>query len=78
MNQPQSPAVALISLIPLFSALVLVAIMIFFMAPRKGRSRAWALLGMIPLANILILIWMASLTDKAVLNALAELKRRNA
>jgi len=33
---------------------------------------------MIPLANMLILIWLASLTDKAVLDALAELNRRNA
>lgn len=75
--QHASPAVALVSLVPLFSAMGLIAVIIFFMAPRKGKSRAWALLGMIPLANMVILIWLASLTDKTVVDAIAELKKRS-
>lgn len=71
-----SPAIALLSLLPLFIAMGAVALVILIMAPRKGKSRAWALLGLMPLANMVVLIWIASLTDKAVLDALAELKRR--
>ena len=78
MNSSPAPAAALLSLLPLLLAMGIVAIIIFFMASRKGKSRAWTFLGMIPLANMLILIWLASLTDKAVLDTLEELKRKNA
>jgi cell division inhibitor SulA len=71
-----TPAVALLSLLPLFIAMGTVALIILLMAPRKGKSRAWALLGLLPLANMVVLIWIASLTDKAVLDALAELKKK--
>jgi hypothetical protein len=75
MNQNPSLTHALLSLLPLILAMGTVAIVIFFMAPRKGKSRAWTLLGLVPLANMLFLIWLASLTDKAVIDALAELKK---
>lgn len=80
MNQSSSssPTFALLNLLPIFIAMGTVALIILFMAPRKGRSRAWALLGFLPLANMILLIWLASLTDKAVLDAISELKKRNA
>ena len=74
--QTASPAVALVSLVPLLLAMGSIALIILFIAPRKGKSRAWALLGMIPLANMFILIWLASLTDRAVLDAIADLRNR--
>ncbi|WP_415907844.1 hypothetical protein [Oleiharenicola sp. Vm1] len=77
MHEPASAAIALVSLLPMLLVFLVVAIAIFVMAPRKGRSRAWAILGLLPLVNVLVLIWLASLTDKAVLDALAELRRRS-
>jgi len=40
-----------------------VAILAATIAPRKGRSRWYALIAFIPLVNILCVLWLASLSE---------------
>ena len=78
MNTQSSPAEpSIIGLLPLFLIGTLLAVFIFRIAKRKGKSPAFAIYGFIPLVNILVAIWLASLTDKAVLEELAALRGKN-
>jgi hypothetical protein len=46
------------------------------MSRRKGRSIGWAFLCFFPLGGVLVLFWLASLTDKQVLDRLSRLEAR--
>jgi hypothetical protein len=75
-----SPPPILVQLVPLFMLLFVsfsLAIVLFFIARRKGRSGALALLALIPIVNMLVAIWLCSLTDISVLNELERLKRKD-
>ena len=52
-------------------------VVIGFIAARKGKSvPLFCLLCFIPLVNVVASIWLASLTDAAVIARLADLERR--
>ncbi len=55
---------------------VVFASMILWLAPRKGKSRLLALLALIPCLGPFVIIILLSLTDKEVLDEIAELKKR--
>jgi hypothetical protein len=78
MTPAEAPPPTIFALLPLFLMSALLAAFIFFLAKRKGRSALLLLIGFVPLANVLVAIWLASLTDKSVLEQIEELKRRNA
>jgi hypothetical protein len=60
----------------MFIVMIPLAIMIYFIAERKGRSPAVALLGLIPLVNMLYALWLCSLTDVSVLREIESLKQK--
>jgi hypothetical protein len=52
-------------------------VVIGFIAARKGKSvPLFCILCFIPLVNVVAAIWLASLTDAAVIARLADLERR--
>lgn len=66
----------IIQLLPLLFMWVVLAIVGFFIARRKGIGLGMFALGIfLPWAGLFV-IWWASLTDKAVLDRLAELEGR--
>jgi hypothetical protein len=66
----------IIALLPLFLMSAVLAAFIFFLAKRKGQSAFLLLIGLVPFVNILVAIWLASLTDKSVLEQIEALKRQ--
>jgi len=49
----------------------------FFLARRKGKSfLPYFLLGIIPIANFIAIIWLASQTDASVKTQLEDLQKR--
>lgn len=62
--------------IPLLLVSALLVIFILSLARRKGRSQLLCVLGFVPIANMFVTLWLASLTDRAVLDQLEDLKRR--
>lgn len=73
---PDNPSPAWFSLIPLFIYSVIFAAVVLWLAPRKGKSQLWALFALIPCAGPFVLIYLLALTDKKVLDELAELRGR--
>jgi hypothetical protein len=67
-------------IIGLFFPLVVWGLIFFVFAygvcKRKGRSLIYAWICFIPLFQIAVLIWLASLTDKSVLDRLSALEQR--
>jgi hypothetical protein len=64
----------LLSLVPF---LIITLVLFFFAIPigrRKGRGFGFVLLCLIPLVGPFILLYLASLTDKQILDRLAALK----
>jgi hypothetical protein len=64
---------------PIIPLLILVAtaILACVIAGRKGQNQIlFAILGLIPVVNVLSLIWLLSITDKAVYDQLDEIGRR--
>ena len=74
--EPAPPTI--IALLPLLLMSAVLAAFIFFLAKRKGHSALLALGGIVPMVNVLLAIWLASLTDKSVLEQLEALRRHNA
>ena len=66
---------------PIFSLLplIFVTLVLFFLSipisRRKGRSVVYPLLCLIPIVAFFIVVYLASLTDKQVLDRLAALER---
>jgi hypothetical protein len=75
MNQPPPAPLTLGQFLPLLLLSLILGVLLFSMAKRKGKSPAVALIALIPLANMIYAIWLCSLTDAAVLKDLEELKR---
>ena len=70
------PDLIMIAIIMLVCGLPYVVV-IGFIAARKGKSvPLFCILCFIPLVNVVASIWLASLTDAAVNNRLADLERR--
>lgn len=64
---------------PIIPLLILVAtaVLASVIAGRKGQNQIlFAILGLIPIVNMLSLIWLISITDKAVYDRLDEIGRR--
>ena len=71
-----APDLIMIAIIMLVCGLPYVVV-IGFIAARKGKSvPLFCLLCFIPLVNVVASIWLASLTDAAVTDRLADLERR--
>lgn len=66
----------LIQLIPFAIVTLLVAGFALILCPRKGRSRVYAALCLIPFVQYFVFFWLISLTDKSVLDRLAALEGR--
>lgn len=75
MNQPPSPA-PITQLIFYLLVLSPFVILIFRIAKRKGRSGWFAALGAVPVVNMFVAIWLASLPEARLLREIEELKRR--
>jgi hypothetical protein len=68
------PSLILISVLVPFALLWIVTFIYgYFIARRKGIGIFGALIGTFPLWSPLVLLWWASLTDKAVLDRLSRL-----
>lgn len=76
MDQPPPPPFHPAILVFYFIILLPFAILTYKIARRKGRSGWMALLGAIPLVNMYVVIWLASLSDAKVLQEIEELKKR--
>ena len=74
---PNGGGVSISEIIPYLCFVVPVLIMMFFLARRKGH-RYWPyfFLGLIPLVNILAMLWLLSFTDAYVILALEDIKKR--
>ncbi len=74
MEYEQSPSI-LLQFVPLLTMAVIFVPLGIILATRKGKSRLlFVLVAFVPIVNFLALIWLASLTDQAVLEELAKLR----
>jgi hypothetical protein len=77
---PETPAPSWVQFLPLLTFSLIYVALIWWLAPRKGISPWYALIGLIPcfgtLAVFFIFIYLLTLTDKAVLDEIADLRRR--
>ncbi len=76
LPQPSFLPSFLASLIPLFFYSVIIAGIVLWLAPRKGQSQLWALAVLIPCVGPFVLFYFLSLTDKKVLDDIADLKKQ--
>ena len=67
---------AWVSFVPLLVYVILFAVLVIWLAPRKGRSRLLALAAVIPFVGPLIVIYLLSITDKQVLDDIESLKKQ--
>jgi hypothetical protein len=52
------------------------AVLVVWLAPRKGHSRWLALLALIPCGGFLVIFYLFSITDKRVLDDIEMLKKQ--
>lgn len=76
LNSDPSQVPTWVSLMPLLFISLVFALAVLWIAPRKGKSRLLALLVFVPCVGPLTLLYLVSLTDKKVLDDIAELKRK--
>jgi hypothetical protein len=77
MEHAPTPPPFVVQIVPYFLIVVPVLVMMFFLARRKGKPFwPYLLLGLIPVANMLAALWLASQTDAAVRAQLDELQKR--
>lgn len=67
----------IISFVPILIIVLVFGLFAWPMTARKGLSRWYVLACFIPLVGPLIFVWIASKTDKAVLDELAALREKN-
>ena len=66
-----------VSFVPLLIITIPFLVTMFFLARRKGKNfLPYFILGLIPLANFIAVIWLASQTDASVKAELEDLRRR--
>ena len=65
-----------IQLVPLLLVWIVLAIVGFYIGRRKGKSLGRVVIGTFPLWAGIYVLWLASLTDKDVLDRLARLEGR--
>ena len=65
-----------IQLVPLALVWIILAVFCVPISRRKGVSAGWIVIGTFPVWGGLYLLWLASLTDKVVLERLAKLEGR--
>jgi hypothetical protein len=68
-------SVNLMAFLPLLLIGTIFAVVIFLIACRKRCSRAWGLMGYVPLSNFITLIYVASLPDRGLLDRLEKLEQ---
>jgi hypothetical protein len=80
MGQPMNDALVslLVSLLPLLIVTLILFVFSIPIARRKGKSFIYPLLCMIPFVTPFVLFYLASLTDKQILERLAALERNAA
>jgi hypothetical protein len=66
----------IVQLVPLFLLWIVCVVVGFYIGRRKGKGLGRVIIGTFPLWGGLYLIWLASLTDKDVLERLARLEGR--
>ncbi len=77
METTNVPPPLWVTFVPLAIITVPFLVMILFLARRKGKSLlVYFLLGLIPGANMIAALWLASQTDASVKAELEELRRR--
>ena len=78
MAPPSTPGTvqppAWVSLVPTVLLGVLAAVVVLWLAPRKGCSRWLALVAIIPCVGTLVIFYLLALTDKRVLDDIERLK----
>lgn len=62
--------VLFLTLTPIIVGFMIILLFAWPMSKRKGVSRWFAILSLVPGVGILVLIWIASKTDKSVLDAI--------
>ncbi|WP_315740711.1 MULTISPECIES: hypothetical protein [unclassified Bradyrhizobium] len=72
----EEPSLVL-SLMPFLLTTVIFFVFTIPIARRKGRGLGFAALSLIPFVTPFILLYLVSLTDKAVLDRLAELEAKS-
>jgi uncharacterized membrane protein len=72
---PETEPSFLMSIIPLFIVGIIWAAVALWLAPRKGKPRWFAAVMLIPLIGPFGILYLLALTDKKVLDEIAELKR---
>ena len=78
MQPTQPPAgFPVIVLVGYFVLWLALALFIAALAPRKGRSRWVALIAFVPIVNAFYVLWLASLTDRSVLDRLQALETKS-
>ncbi len=65
-----------LSIVPLLVYSLIFAAMVLWLAPRKGKSQLMALIVLVPCIGPLVMIYLLALTDKKIVDEIAELKRR--
>jgi len=76
MNQDSPTPSLLVSLVPLLIYTLIFVSIVLWLAPRKGKSRLFALIVLIPLIGPFVMIYLLALPDKKVLDAIADLQNR--
>ena len=66
----------LISIVPLFLVGLIWAAIALWLAPRKGKSRWFALLMLIPMIGPFGILYLLALTDQKIIDEIENLKRR--
>jgi len=74
----ESQTAGLLAFVPLIIFTLPFLLLIAFLAKRKGINIFLAVVvGLIPMANILFALWLASRTDTMVLERIAKLEQKN-
>ncbi len=77
---PETAAPSWVQFVPLALITLFYVAVVWWLAPKKGISPYYALIGLIPclgtIAIFVIFIYLITLTDKAVLDEISDLKRR--
>jgi hypothetical protein len=80
MTPPPNPGTATqpawVTFVPAIMIGLVCAGVVLWLAPRKGCSKWWALVGFVPCFGSLVILYVLSLTDKQVLDDIADLKRK--
>ena len=76
-QDPHAQPPSVLQLVPYFILVIPILVTMFFMARRKGKNfLPYLALGLIPVVNFIVMIWLASQTDAVVKTRLEELEKK--